>query len=91
MNYKIKLFTLLLLILFGCETPNNYKKKTISIDQEKKYKNLGFALIYNNNLEKIKKLDARSLQIYHKLLKRKSMVKIVNPDNGNFLIFTTQF
>ena len=86
MNYKIKLFTLLLLILFGCETPNNYKKKTISIDQEKKYKNSGFALIYDNNLENIKKLDERSLQIYHKLLKRKSMVKIINPDNGNFLI-----
>ena len=43
-------------------------------------------MIYDDKLEKIKKLEPRSLQIYHKFLKRKSMVKILNPDNGKFLI-----
>ena len=53
---------------------------------EKKYKNSGFALIYNDNLVDIKKLDQRSMSIYHKSLKKKSKVKIINPKNGNFLI-----
>jgi len=34
----------------------------------------------------IKKLDTRSLNIYHKSLKKKSIVKITNPENGKFLI-----
>ena len=50
------------------------------------YKNAGFALIYNDNLKDIKKIEARSLNIYHKTLKKKSMVKITNPENGISLI-----
>ena len=60
------------------------KKKKIEI--EKKFKNSGFALIYDKNTEKIKKLDERSLDIYHKTLKRNSIVKITNPQNNKFLI-----
>jgi hypothetical protein len=52
---------------------------------EKKYKNSGFTLIYNENLD-IKILDDRSLNIYHKHLKKKSLVKITNPVNGKSLI-----
>ena len=37
-------------------------------------------------LEKIKKIDDRSLLIYHKSLKRKSAIKITNPKNGKSLI-----
>ena len=47
---------------------------------------LGFALVYDKDLMEIKKLDDRSLDIFHKSLKRKSIVKITNPKNGNFLI-----
>ena len=86
MNYKIRIFIVLLLFLTGCETTIDSKKDKILITQEKKYNNSGFALIYDDKLEKIKKLEPRSLQIYHKFLKRKSMVKILNPDNGKFLI-----
>ncbi len=34
----------------------------------------------------MKKLDERSLDIYHKTLAKKSSVKITNPANGNYLI-----
>jgi hypothetical protein len=42
-------------------------------------------LIYNESLN-LKKLDNRSLQIFHKNLKKKSFVKITNPENGKSLI-----
>ena len=46
---------------------------------------MGFSLIYHEDLN-IKKLDDRSLQIFHKNLTRKSLVKITNPLNNKFLI-----
>ena len=42
-------------------------------------------MIYDEKLE-IKELDQRSLNIYHKSLKKRSRVKITNPVNGNYLI-----
>ena len=58
----------------------------INVNKTDRYKNSGFALIYNDDLENIKKIESRSLNIYHKSLKKKSMVKITNPVNGNSLI-----
>ena len=52
--------------------------KKLDTTFEKKYKNSGFSLIYNDQL-KIKKIDQRSLTIFHKNLKKKSSVKITNP------------
>ena len=52
---------------------NKLNKNELNI--EDRYKNSGFSLIYNQNLNKIKKLDNRSLDIYHKSLKKKSIVK----------------
>ena len=66
------------------QTPNELNKNEIKL--EKKYSNSGFALIYDESLNKIKKLDDRSLIIYHKSLKRKSTVKITNPKNDKSLI-----
>ena len=77
---------LLYLIVTSCEQTKNSNLKKIDIDFNNRYKNTGFALIYEDNFEKIKKLDSRSLNIYHKSLKRKSLVKITNPENGNSLI-----
>ncbi len=86
MNYKFFTIILLSLFLISCDQSlqSISEKKIIKI--EKKYKNLGFALIYDDNLDKIKKIDARSLDIYHKSLKRKSIVKITNPKNNKSLI-----
>ena len=86
MNYKILIFSFISLFLFGCEQINTNKSSKIIFKPENSYKNLGFALIYNSNLENIKKLETRSLNIYHKSLKKKSSVKILNPANGKYLI-----
>ena len=65
MNYKLIILFSTLLFLFGCEQSiNNYNK--INMTVENSYKNLGFALVYNNNLSKIKKIEPRSLDVYHK-------------------------
>ncbi len=83
MNYKILIYLILGFILFGCNQNNKFEN--INVDYEK-YKNSGFALIYNDNLDDIKKLEPRSLNIYHKSLKKKSIVKIINPKNNKYLI-----
>ena len=85
MNYKILLIFLLSIFLIGCEQVA-MKPDKIETKIEKKYSNSGFALIFDENVKKIKKLDDRSLMIHHKSLKRKSAVKITNPKNGKSLI-----
>ena len=85
MNYKILLIFLLSIFLISCE--QNLKELNKSkFKVEKKYKNIGFALIYENDIKKIKKIDDRSLLIHHKFLKRNSTVKITNPKNGKSLL-----
>ena len=74
------------IVLIGCNNTLNDKSKKINIKIENKYKNTGFALIYSDDLKKIKKLETRSLNIYHKTLKRRSIVKITNPNNKKYLI-----
>tara|TARA_B100001057_G_scaffold358103_1_gene360216 strand:+ start:1845 stop:2600 length:756 start_codon:yes stop_codon:yes gene_type:complete len=83
MNSKIIFIFTTCFLLFSCEISSTNKVK---IKFENSYKNRGFALIYDDNLKNIKKLESRSLNIYHKSLKKKSVVKITNPENGNFLI-----
>ena len=84
MNYNICLSVILTLFLLGCEPIKKTEK--MNTDFSNKYKNVGFTLIYDVNLEINKKLDDRSLQIFHKSLKNKSSVKITNPINGKSLI-----
>ncbi len=85
MNYKILSFFFISLVFLGCDQNINRGNK-IDINIKEKYSNSGFALIYNDNLEKIKKMDDRSLFVYHKSLKKKSTIKITNPKNGKSLI-----
>ena len=84
MNYKILLILFSFFLISCAQIPNELNKNEIKL--EKKYSNSGFALIYDESLNKIKKLDDRSLMIYHKSLKRKSTVKITNPKNDKSLI-----
>ena len=85
MNYKILLIFLLSFFIVGCEQ-NQKKFDKSKLKIEKKYKNVGFALIYENDIKKVKKIDERSLLIHHKFLKRNSAVKITNPKNGKSII-----
>ena len=86
MNYKKFIIIFLSLILSSCNQSTNKKTQLINSSYDDKYKNIGFALIYNENLKDIKKLDPRSLNIYHKFLKKRSLVKITNLENGNSLL-----
>jgi len=86
MNYKLIIIIFLSLFIYSCEKSLNNKSKKVNIKIENRYKNIGFALVYKEDLENIKKLENRSLKIYHKSLKKKSIVKITNPKNGNSLI-----
>tara|TARA_B110001450_G_C17521075_1_gene440599 strand:+ start:44 stop:793 length:750 start_codon:yes stop_codon:yes gene_type:complete len=85
MNYKLIISICFCAFLFSCEQSTNNKSKKIIIETSDRYKNYGFALVYNKNLG-LKELENRSLNIYHKSLKRKSIVKISNPENGKYLI-----
>ncbi len=88
MNYKIFYFISLIIFLSGC---NQYdKNKSLDYSVKDKYKNSGFAIIYNDQLKKekkvSKKIDNRSLLIFHKKLKKNSYVKITNPSNQKSII-----
>ena len=85
MNYKTVLIILVSIFLHGCD-PKITKNKEMSFIVNDRYSNSGFALIYNDDLKNIKKIENRSLNIYHKFLKKRSKVKITNPVNGNSLI-----
>lgn len=81
-NFFIVLFSIF--ILSSCDTFIKTNKISSNIIEDK-YKNSGFALIFNKDLN-LKKLDDRSYEIFHNSLKRKSYVKITNPLNDKSLI-----
>ena len=86
MSFRFLVIILFSLFLISCDQSLKSVSKKKDFKVEKRYKNSGFALIYNENLDKIKKIDERSLDIYHKSLKRKSIVKLTNPKNNKSLI-----
>ena len=86
MNYKLILLTFVSFFIFGCNKSIDNKKDNLISKSEYKYKNSGFALIYKNDLKNIRFLEPRSLDIYHKSLKKRSIVKISNPKNDKYLI-----
>ena len=85
MKFNKILIIFTFLIITSCDQYKVSNKAILDIKPEKKYKNTGFTLIYDKELS-IKKLDDRSLNIYHSYLKKKSFVKITNPSNKKSLI-----
>jgi hypothetical protein len=89
MNYRIFLIISFVFLLTGCDQ-NSLNKNTINQEKLSKYKNSGFALVYDNVLKKenkiTKKIDNRALFIFHKNLKKNSFVKITNPSNQKTVI-----
>ena len=59
MNYRIFILIFLCLFLFSCEKSNITKLNKKAFHPENKYKNSGFALVYNDKIEKIKPLEPR--------------------------------
>jgi hypothetical protein len=88
MNYK-SLLLIIFLFLLGCEQ-NNLSNKAVNQEIMLKYKNSGFALVYDSVLKKekkiSKKIDNKSLLIFHKNLKKNSFVRITNPINQKMVI-----
>ena len=88
MNYK-SLIIVFFIFLLGCEQ-NNFNKNVANQEIMSKYKNSGFTLVYDPVLKKkkkiSKKIDNRSLLIFHKNLKKNSFVKITNPINQKTVI-----
>ena len=88
MNYK-SILIVFFIFLVGCEQ-NNLKKNVVNREIMSKYKNSGFALVYDPVLKKekkiSKKIDNKSLFIFHKNLKKNSFVKITNPINQKTVI-----
>jgi hypothetical protein len=88
MNYR-SLLILFFISLLGCEQ-NNLNKDVVNLEIMTKYKNSGFTLVYDPVLKKgkkiSKKIDNKSLVIFHKSLKKNSFVKITNPVNQKTVI-----
>ena len=89
MNFKKLLFTFCILLLSACNQFETNNKSLVYIS-EQKYSNTGFALIYEDKLKKekkiSKKIDNRSLLIFHNKIKKNSFVKITNPVNDKSII-----
>ena len=55
MNYRLIIYLLFSFFLLSCDQSLSKKTKKIELKIENRYKNSGFALIYDENLSKIKK------------------------------------
>jgi len=89
MNFKRFILIFLILFLSACNQFDKNAKSIIYISDQK-YSNTGFALIYDDELKKekkvSKKIDNRSLLIFHNKIKKNSFVKITNPMNNKSII-----
>ena len=89
MSYRTFLTISFIFLFTGCEQ-SNLNKNVINQEKLSKYKNSGFTLVYDDALKKekkiSKKIDNRSLLIFHKNLKENSFVKITNPLNQKTVI-----
>ena len=89
MNYKKLLLIFCFFFLTACNQFDKNNKSLVYI-ADQKYSNTGFALIYDDQLKKqkkiSKKIDNRSLLIFHNKIKKNSFVKITNPVNDKSVI-----
>ena len=78
MNFKKLILILSILFLSACNQFDQNDKNLVYISDQK-YSNTGFALIYDDELKKekkiSKKIDNRSLLIFHNKIKKNSFVK----------------
>ena len=89
MNFKRLLLFFFIFLLSACNQFDKNEKSLVYISDQK-YSNTGFALIYSDKLKKekkiSKKINNRSLLIFHKKIKKNSFVKIINPVNDKSVI-----
>ena len=89
MNFKKLILIIFLIFLSACNQFDKNNKSLVYISDQK-FGNTGFTLIYSDELKKekkiSKKIDNRSLLIFHKKIKKNSFVKITNPVNDKSVI-----
>ena len=89
MNFKKLILIISIFFLSACNQFDQNNKNLVYISDQK-YSNTGFALIYDDELKKekkiSKKIDNRSLLIFHNKIKKNSFVKITNPVNDKSII-----
>ena len=89
MNFKKFVLIISLFFLSACNQFDKNNKSLVYISDQK-YSNTGFALIYDDKLKRekkiSKKIDNRSLLIFHNKIKKNSFVKITNPINNKSVI-----
>ena len=89
MNFKKLILIISIFFLSACNQFDQNNKNLVYISDQK-YSNTGFALIYDDELKKekkiTKKIDNRSLLIFHNKIKKNSFVKITNPINDKSII-----
>ncbi len=89
MNFKKLILIISTIFLSACNQFDQNNKSLVYISDQK-YSNTGFTLIYDNELKKekkiSKKIDNRSLLIFHNKIKKNSFVKITNPINNKSII-----
>ena len=89
MNFRKLILIFSIFFLSAC---NQFDKndKSLVYTGVQKYSNTGFALIYDDKLKKekkiSKKIDNRSLLIFHNKIQKNSFVKITNPVNDKSVI-----
>ena len=89
MNFNKLILIIYISFLSACNQFDQNNKSLVYISDQK-YTNTGFALIYDDELKKekkiSKKIDNRSLLIFHNKIKKNSFVKISNPVNDKSII-----
>ena len=89
MNFKKIILIISIFFLYACNQFDQNNKSLVYISDQK-YSNTGFTLIYDDELKKekkiSKKIDNRSLLIFHNKIKKNSFVKITNPVNDKSII-----
>ena len=89
MKFNKFIIIIISLLLTSCQQFDK-SDKSIHYISNQKYSNTGFALIYNDKLKRdnqiSKKIDNRSLFIFHKKIQKNSFVKLTNPANNKTVI-----
>ena len=89
MNFNNLIKIIPLFLLLACNQFDKNEKSLVFISNQK-FSNTGFALIYDELLIKekkiSKKIDNRSLLIFHNKIEKNSFVKITNPINDKSVI-----
>ena len=80
MNYKLILIIFFPLLLIGCDQTFNIKNENLDLLRNDKYKNSGFALIYNDKLENMEETTSFYIKFNPEKQKWSWLVELVGEE-----------